>query len=1017
MYNHRGTGLHFQLGAEYERHKQKLQEELQVEYKRYIEQKRHSKAGIDNKSQDHGLSLPIAERISEKEKLREERNREYNLFLQEQANFRRRGQFSAPSKPEEPSDFDTVHNHKDRSLPEGYRSAEPPTSRKDAATLTDIRSEKSRKVWDLRPQGKARQENSDSSEERFNRDNEEEIEFSHKRKPNGRIHKSKYTKDSIDCKAEWFPFDMYDDENNNDQNLTSIAPHKHVAERPIPTTTVETSARVFATGLLIGHSEEHDTVQKKKEQYKQALLSQIAEQRENKRKEKILELKVTATGATDPHRVGKSILIFQFMCLIMVSAVPPPLPPRVDHAYRTPHDEVYNYYGSRHPLEPILSLNQNNIYKPEGPQEFEGSTLPQQKQTTHQPRWPSQPDFGQRITAIPLRDPSSESNRQGRENYQDALKQQFKDNAEHRRREREAQELYDAKKENEMMTYNPWGRAGGGAPHLDQRGNLITDLDQMHKLNGLIRAGIPPAKRVSNPLPGLEQLGDKEREHVQRQDHYKEALKQQIEGNRRKQAEERERQKIMEEKEENRLAEERARLLREYKEEEQRNRKKMQIDYEQWTSEGKERHKGKSIKEKPNNDRNSREREKEARPQSRERTRTTQEQREPQLTYRGINGPKQEHYKESLKLQVEEKTQKQEEERERQKIIEEEERLAKERSRVLKEYEEEEPRNRRKLLDHLEEASQNHPEQVPGQEQHLQDYQQEVITELETLRRMLKNKKNHLETKLMQRDPVNEHYLSETRPQSQVRQAKGDAAVPGHRENVQFPTQKHHSTQENTQSLREFNQLKYRDTSSREELLHNYPDPPTDWPSLDIQQQALLREQRRRLELMKRRGTEHHFKDFWDEQEDFLANRNLSKEPGRSLPANTLFLDIYSCEEDLPRHSSAESQQRSSPLQRHKYEEEAIHSNKIDCFEPDAPSPSSDTIVNKVQQNDRHERPSGDIKHSLEHPCGDDMDLLSGRSFRFTRERPVSVGTVTMEPWLQTSTSEEYSGSRTRAHL
>lgn len=46
------------------------------------------------------------------------------------------------------------------------------------------------------------------------------------------------------------------------------------------------------------------------------------------------------------------------------------------------------------------------------------------------------------------------------------------------------------------------------------------------------------------------------------------------------------------------------------------------------------------------------------------------------------------------------------------------------------------------------------------------------------------------------------------------------------------------------------------DTASREEVRHMYPDPPTDAQSLDIQQQALLREQQRKMRLMKR-GEEH----------------------------------------------------------------------------------------------------------------------------------------------------------------
>lgn len=49
-----------------------------------------------------------------------------------------------------------------------------------------------------------------------------------------------------------------------------------------------------------------------------------------------------------------------------------------------------------------------------------------------------------------------------------------------------------------------------------------------------------------------------------------------------------------------------------------------------------------------------------------------------------------------------------------------------------------------------------------------------------------------------------------------------------------------------------FLSLHLSDTASREEVLHMYPDPPTDAPSLDIQQQVLLREQQRQIRRMKK---------------------------------------------------------------------------------------------------------------------------------------------------------------------
>ncbi|KAK7896858.1 hypothetical protein WMY93_022183 [Mugilogobius chulae] len=662
---------------------------------------------------------------------------------------------------------------------------------------------------------------------------------------------------------------------------------------------------------------------------------------------------------------------------------------RVEHNYKTPHDEAYHYYGSRHPLEMILPYNQSDIKdKPGESQEFERSCLSQQRRTKHQSRQPTQPDFGQKITVIPLRDPSTKSDRQRRENYLEALKQQVRDKAERQRKEKEELELYDAKKVSEMMTYNPWGRAGGGAPLKDQVEILL-----MHRLNeenyrkcslnsfGLI-TGASQAKYLPPP-PGLEPFGYKERELLQRQDDYKELLKQQIEENRQKQAEERERQKDIEEREEKRLVEERARLQKEYEEEAQRNKMKMQrkIDYEHSALEGKEYHNRKIITGKTDSGRTCLESVTKDRPPTQVRTR--QEQREPHVTSRGYNEPRQNDYIEFLRQQVEEKRQRQEKEREQQKIIEEKEekRLAQQRAQTLKEYEEEEQRNKRKLqkkqdnnikeskpsrpkfehkptntivsspssvtsqltpkTDHLE-SSQKHNGQVLVKTQHLQDNHKEVIANLGALRQILENKKKHLEL-----DPENEHY----HVNRHGRPTRGDTAARRHRENVQFPTtQKLYPTQGNTKNLREFNQLKYRDTSSREELLHNYPDPPTDGQSLDIQQQALLREQRRTLERMtKTRDMRRHYMDAYDWEEDFY-------------------------------HRSPPGSKQSSSRHRRQDNDQEDKGEKMGDYEPDAQSHSSNPGCRRKNPPDQE----GD---------GDDQDLLSqSSSSRSAWARPVSVG-------------------------
>ena len=52
----------------------------------------------------------------------------------------------------------------------------------------------------------------------------------------------------------------------------------------------------------------------------------------------------------------------------------------------------------------------------------------------------------------------------------------IRERQERRKKEREEKEVYEAKLEAEMRSYNPWGKGGGGAPLRDDKGNLISML-------------------------------------------------------------------------------------------------------------------------------------------------------------------------------------------------------------------------------------------------------------------------------------------------------------------------------------------------------------------------------------------------------------------------------------------------------------------------------------------------------------------------------------------------------------
>uniref|UniRef100_A0A8B9S864 Centrosome and spindle pole-associated protein 1 n=1 Tax=Apteryx owenii TaxID=8824 RepID=A0A8B9S864_APTOW len=86
-------GLSLPLGEEYERKKHKLKEELRQDYRRYLSQVKLLKNYLTTGEVDpytQGLSLPIDERKSAKERLRLERNKEYNQYLRDKEEWNER---------------------------------------------------------------------------------------------------------------------------------------------------------------------------------------------------------------------------------------------------------------------------------------------------------------------------------------------------------------------------------------------------------------------------------------------------------------------------------------------------------------------------------------------------------------------------------------------------------------------------------------------------------------------------------------------------------------------------------------------------------------------------------------------------------------------------------------------------------------------------------------------------------------------------------------------------------------
>ncbi|CAM4722130.1 unnamed protein product [Leuciscus chuanchicus] len=350
------------------------------------------------------------------------------------------------------------------------------------------------------------------------------------------------------------------------------------------------------------------------------------------------------------------------------------------------------------------------------------------------------------------------------------------------------------------------------------------DLKQMHKSNvdsldsGGRVAQIPAATSpyaskpagISSSEPPVQARGKLFNEL----ELYKECLKQQIEEKRRKEAEERERSRLEDEKEERRLAEQRARIEREYEEEQERKRQKEKehIDTN-----------GELIRQ-------AEERRKEA-----EKMKKEEEEKEDEALRERHEREMQTHLKEvhrapSPPLPALQK------------------RL---RKQIPRPPSAESHRSSATVSMHSMSAPHSPPVPARRNEIRATEEKQTVIRELSALRRQLRSEQRRLEGQLMQSN-TNYHIPPvHGRPREHLREDVFDVA----RLRRQVPSRRpasHTTAATNMHNLQDFNHLKYREGASREEVRQAYPDPPSDDHSLDIQQQALFRQQQRTINSLRR---------------------------------------------------------------------------------------------------------------------------------------------------------------------
>ncbi|XP_060249738.1 centrosome and spindle pole-associated protein 1 isoform X19 [Ovis aries] len=788
-------GLSLPLGEDYEQKKHKLKEELRQDYRRYLTQgitqakrKKNFLSASETDSSTLGVSLPIGERLSAKERLKLERNKEYNQFLRD----------------------------KEEST-EKFRQVEKSTEQKNLRSKKPVSQVKP----DLPSQIQSSCENSEGPR-----------------------------KDVLT------PSEAYE-ELLNQRRLEEDSARDNELSKP----TYRETCSPFA-GMLFG-GEDRELIQRRKEKYRQELLEQMAEQQRNKRREKDLDLRVAASGAQDPEKSpdrlkqfsvaprhfeetipperprvafqtplpplsapsvppipsvysipsqnedvhsGLSSTLGDMVPPRVAPLPPPPMLPPLAANYRTPYDDVYYFYGARNTLDPGLAYYGSGMMGVQpAPAAYVAAPVshhPAQPIVTHQPVQPIVSTVGQNELKITSNrainsglffEDKPKPSKQSFQSYQEALQQQIQERQERRKKEREEKEVYEAKLEAEMRNYNPWGKGGGGAPLRDDKGNLISHMQTQS--SPFARGNI-----FSEPPTELQ---------IKQQELYKNFLRFQIEEKKQREEAERERLRIAEEKEEKRLAEQRARIQQEYEEEQEKKREK----------------------------------EEEQRLKNEELIRLAEERRK-----EAERKKKEEEEKHNLQLQHY---------YERENMIGEDTKHLRQPSPVV-------PALQNKIASRVQRPpsvdsiitsftqdssmsmAQSPP--VPARKNQLraEEEKKNVIMELSEMRKQLRSEERRLQGRLLHIDSDDDVHIRKRESSMDVfDMARHRLQAP-----VRRPSPKSLDSA-SSQNIHDFKELKDRDSETRADPKSVYPDDPKDNDTLEIEQQALLREQQKRLNKLK----------------------------------------------------------------------------------------------------------------------------------------------------------------------
>ncbi|XP_032703783.1 centrosome and spindle pole-associated protein 1 isoform X9 [Lontra canadensis] len=939
-------GLSLPLGEDYERKKHKLKEELRQDYRHYltqgITQAKRKKNFLSTSETDPstlGVSLPIGERLSAKERLKLERNKEYNQFL--------RGKEESTDKFRQVEKSSTEHkNQRNKAI-----SQVKPDLPSQIQTSCE-NSEGPRRNVLLTP--------SEAYEELLNQRRLEEDRY-------------RQLDDEIELRNR-----RLIKKTNEEVDISNKKPQRFANKADIPD-------RRF-------HRFNEDRVFDRP-YYRPDQDPEVSEEMDERfRYESDFDRRLLRVYTNDR----------------IAPLPPPPLLPPIATNYRTPYDDAYYFYGARNNLDPSLSYYGSGMM---GVQPTAYVSAP----VTHQPAQPIMNVVGQNelkntsdraINSGLFFEDKPKPSKQSLQSYQEALQQQIREREERRKREREEKEEYEAKLEAEMRSYNPWGKGGGGAPLRDAKGNLITDLNRMHRQN--IDAYHNPEARTyedkravvsldqnlaTSNAENLEDSTNKNSGYMQtqsspfargnifcepptelqikQQELYKNFLRFQIEEKKQREEAERERLRIAEEKEEKRLAEQRARIQQEYEEEQEKKREK----------------------------------EEEQRLKNEELIRLAEERRK-----EAERKKKEEEEKHNLQLQHYYA---------RENIIGEETKRLRQPSPVV-------PALQNKIASRLQRPpsvdsiissfiqessiSRAQSPPVPARRNQLraEEEKKNVIMELSEMRKQLRSEERRLQGRLLHIDSDDEIHIRkrERNPMDIFDMARHRLQAPVRR---QSPKGLDVTT---FQNIHDFNELKDRDSETRVDLKFMYPDPPRDHHTLEIQQQALLREQQKKLNRMKmQEGAEADLDAIPSAK---VRDRKMPREDSDDflktslLESDSAFIGAYgetypAIEDDI---LPSQSQVPSARERRRNKQKGLDFDNSHPNMPPDGLSLKSVSSINIDQLRMKNEERMRKLNEFQNKPINtdDESSLVDPDDMKHVGDD--GSNSVATEPWLRPGTSE-----------